>query len=107
VSGVEDVVFAIEESTDGDAHVFSLRGELDLQTAPALRQRLHGALEDGPIHLVLELSALTFMDSTGISVLVDALKHARRLGGDLILRSPSARTLRVLQVAGLVEIFGL
>jgi len=107
VSGVDDVVFAIEETADSDACVFGLRGELDLQTAPLLRQRLLSALEDGHIHLVIELSGLTFMDSTGISVLVDALKHARRLGGDLVLRSPAAGTLRVLEIAGLVEIFGL
>jgi anti-sigma B factor antagonist len=107
VSGVGDIAFGIEETADGDSRVFALRGELDLETAPALRQRLHRAIEEGHTDLVVDLSGLTFLDSTGISVLVDALKHVRRLDGTLVLRSPATRTRRVLEIAGLVEIFGL
>ncbi len=107
MTDVGDTTFGIEETTENDKRVFSLRGELDLETAPVLRHRLHAAVDDGFTDLIVDLAALSFMDSTGISVLVDALKSLRRHDGWLVLRAPSSRTRRVLEIAGLLEVFGL
>ncbi|MHB8507001.1 MAG: STAS domain-containing protein, partial [Acidimicrobiales bacterium] len=83
------------------------RGELALETAPALRHRLHDALAEGTTQLVIDLGGLTFIDSTGITVLVDSLKQAQRLGGSMVLRHPTPATRRVLEITGLLGLFGL
>jgi anti-anti-sigma factor len=54
---------------------------------------------------VLDLTALSFIDSSGISQLIVALKRQRELGGDVILRSPPDQARRVLEIAGLTRVF--
>ena len=56
----------------GDALVLSLTGELDLYTAPAVRDALRGAVERAPKRLVVDLSGVTFIDSTALGTLVEA-----------------------------------
>ncbi len=99
--------FEIEETDEGTTRVVAVRGELDLHTAPRLRARLHDAIGAGHTDLVVDLPDLSFIDSTGISVLVDAMKQAGRHDGRLVLRAPTPWTRRVLEIAGLLELFGL
>lgn len=82
----------------------SVRGEVDVYTAPQLRERLYGVVGDGATRVVLDLSAMTFIDSTGLGVVVGALKRLRESGGDLLLRSPSRSTRKVLEITGLTRI---
>ena len=91
------------ESADGVATV-SVRGEVDVYTAPQLRERLYSVVGDGATRVVLDLSAMTFIDSTGLGVVVGALKRLRESGGDLVLRSPSRSTRKVLEITGLTRI---
>ena len=56
-------------------------------------------------HLVVDLSGLTFIDSTGLHELVVALKRQRARGGEIVLRAPSAQTMRVLEIVGLDQLF--
>jgi anti-sigma B factor antagonist len=99
--------FSVERHRDGDAVVLALGGELDLETAPGLRHRLQEALAERPATVVVDLERLAFLDSTGISVLVEALKQSERQGGRLLLRRPSPAIHRVLEITGLLELFGL
>jgi anti-sigma B factor antagonist len=103
----DDPTLEIAEDTEGPRRVLRVVGELDLATAPVLRHRLHEAIEAGHTDVVVDLPRLTFMDSTGISVLVDALKQVHRLKGRLVLRNPTEGIRRVLEIAGLLSIFGL
>jgi anti-sigma B factor antagonist len=82
----------------------SVRGEVDVYTAPQLRERLYGVVAEGSSRVVLDLSAMTFIDSTGLGVVVGALKRLRESGGDLVLRSPSRSTRKVLEITGLTRI---
>jgi len=107
VTSVEDGAFSIEEAADGEARIFCLKGDLDLASAPMVHDRLHSAIEEGHTRVVVDMAGVTFMDSTGISVLLHSLKDLQRLGGGLVLRSPTDRTLRVLEIIGLREVFGL
>lgn len=99
--------FSVEWHRDGDAVVLALGGELDLETAPGLRHRLQEALAESPATVIVDLERLAFLDSTGISVLVEALKQSERQGGRLLLRRPSPAIHRVLEITGLLELFGL
>jgi anti-sigma B factor antagonist len=78
-----------------------LMGEIDLTAAPRLRLMISDALADEPAHLVVDLSATTFMDSTGLQVLVVARQTTRLLNIDLTIVPGPQNVMRVLQIAGL------
>ena len=90
---------AIAETLDGTEHVVSVRGEVDIATAPMLDRLLHSLLESHA-HVVLDLSGVSFIDSTGIGVLVAAARAADQDGGSFAVREPSRSVLRVLELSG-------
>ena len=86
--------------------VVQVHGELDHHAAPELRDRLTDVIElQGNLSVVLDLSGMTFIDSTGLEVFVGALKQVRAMGGDLTLSAPSPATYRLLEICGLVDAF--
>lgn len=89
------------------AYEVHLLGELDMATATELRERLLGLADDGATQVTVDLSELSFIDSTGLSVLITGLKRFRQQGGDLALRSPTPATRRVLEITGLTEVFAV
>jgi anti-sigma B factor antagonist len=91
------------EIADGAATV-TVRGEVDVYTAPQLRQRLYAVVADGVSNVVLDVAGMTFIDSTGLGVIVGTLKRLREGGGELVLRSPSRSTRKVLDITGLTRI---
>ncbi|GGM75954.1 anti-sigma factor antagonist [Thermopolyspora flexuosa] len=85
----------------GDAAVVAVEGELDLFTAPHLREEVRDAIKkDGPT-LVLDLSELSFMDSSGLSVLIEAWRLATSEGGCVSLANPQPPVARILRTTGL------
>lgn len=82
-----------------------LLGELDMSTAPQLRDELLRVVSDGARMVTVDLSELAFVDSTGLSVLITGLKRLRQQGGEMALRSPTPGTRRVLEITGLTEVF--
>ncbi|RGA03508.1 STAS domain-containing protein [Microbispora triticiradicis] len=82
--------------------VIHMYGELDLIAAPALRARLAEAVGlRNPPRIVVDAEALTFCDSTGLSVLMGALPAVRSVGGDLALSNAHGRFARMLRITGL------
>jgi anti-sigma B factor antagonist len=93
----------VDESLDAGTHVVSLRGEIDAHSAPRLGSRLFGLAEDGMRHVIVDLSDVTFIDSTGIGVLLNALRHFSLRHARMVLICPTERMLRPCQVSGLVS----
>lgn len=91
-----------DEAVDERTHVVAPRGEIDVMTAPQLGRRLLCLADEGKTRLVVDLSNVTFMDSTGIGVLLNALRGLRQRKGGLVLVCPTERVLRPFQVTGLV-----
>ena len=81
--------------------VAELAGELDLASAPALREQLLGLLRRGSSRLVLDLSRVSFCDASGLAVLVGTSHRARRQGGFLRLAAVPQQAVRVLGLTGL------
>ncbi|GGP10756.1 STAS domain-containing protein [Nonomuraea glycinis] len=85
----------------GDAVVVAVAGELDLFTAPFLRDEVRDAIKQDSARLVLDLQQLSFMDSSGLSVLIEAWRLATSEGGGVSLAAPQAPVARILRTTGL------
>ena len=106
-AGVNPGELLVSVSGAEQAYEVRLLGELDMSTAPQLRDELLRLASDGAREVTVDLSELQFMDSTGLSVLITGLKRLRERGGDLALRSPTPSTRRVLEITGLTEVFAI
>jgi anti-sigma B factor antagonist len=94
------VDFAVHSREVGPATVIAVSGELDIHTAPDLTEVLSPALAAGrPV--VVDLTDVTFMDSSGLSVFVTALKRAREAGNSLGLVIAEPRVMRVFSITGI------
>jgi anti-sigma B factor antagonist len=89
----------------GDCAVLRVTGEVDLYTAPMLRERIRELAAKGAVHLIADLSQVDFLDSTGLGVLVGGLKRLREDGGSLALVTTTPRILRIFQITGLTKAF--
>ena len=89
----------------GDHTVVHVTGEIDVYGAPELREELTAQQESGPVDLVVDLTDVPFMDSTGLGVLVGALKRARTTGGHLRLVIDQEKVLKVFRITALTQVF--
>ena len=84
-----------------DTHLIAVGGELDMGAAPDLREAIDRALEDGGLTLVVDLTEATFIDSTGIGVLMAGRQRLRLAGGSLELVCSEPNLLRIFEIVGL------
>ncbi len=91
----------------GNEATVTVKGELDIATAPALADQLRGLLADGTCRLTVDLSEMTFIDSTGLATLVWALRAAREGDGDIVLHAPQRCVRKVLEISGADRLFVL
>jgi anti-sigma B factor antagonist len=87
--------------------VLSVSGEIDMATAPSLRERLHALLADDKSRLVVDLDDVGFLDSTALGVLVGVLKRARSEGGEVRIASTQPRVRKVFEITRLDSAFDL
>jgi anti-sigma B factor antagonist len=96
--------FCISTASDDGRLVLAPRGELDLLTVPELEQGLLRALPEG--ETVLDLSGVSFIDSSGIALLVSVSKLARQNGWRLRVQRPSAPVARLIDLTGVGGLLG-
>lgn len=101
-------ILSTSTQTRGDQTIVTGTGEIDLATAPQLRQTLTGLIDRGRHRLVLDLFDVTFCDSTGLGVMVDAYKRiqTRYYGGHLRIVCGHP-VLRILELTGLKYVFAV
>lgn len=100
--------FHLEAITAGaGCAVLLVAGEVDVYTAPQLRERIMALLADGARHVVADLRGVDFLDSTGLGALVGGLKRLREQGGSLTLVTGTDKILRIFRITGLVRAFAL
>ena len=85
--------------------VLAVTGEVDVYTAPRLREKLVELSSQGHKQIVVDLEGVDFLDSTGLGVLVGGLKRLRSNDGDLGLVCTQARILKVFEITGLTKVF--
>ena len=82
-----------------------LEGEVDVYTAPMLRQAIVEQVEKGTKDLLINLNRVEYLDSTGLGILIGGVKRLKEQGGSLRLVGPSARITRIFDITGLNKIF--
>jgi len=85
--------------------VIDVQGEVDMFTAPKLRERLVETVDQGHYKVIVNLQGVSFMDSTGLGTLVGGLKRVKEHDGTLGLVCSSRPVLRVLSITGLNNVF--
>lgn len=98
---------SVHSFEEGGRTVVQVGGEIDVYTAPVLRERLAAMHEAGHHDLVVDLRAVRFMDSTGLGVLIGVLKRTRLVGGRLVLVIDSERILKVFHITALTQVFDI
>lgn len=96
---------SLEHRTEGEITVLEVGGEVDVYTAPKLRERLVELVGEGHHNLVVDMTKVEFLDSTGLGVLVGGLKRVRAHEGTLALVCNQERILKIFRITGLTKVF--
>ena len=98
---------SLETRQVDDYTVIEVGGEIDVYTAPKLRERIIELVDEGQYHLVVDLEKVEFLDSTGLGVLVGGLKRVRGHDGSLQLVCTQERLLKIFRITGLSKVFAI
>jgi anti-sigma B factor antagonist len=99
------VDLSLETRQENDRTVVEVGGEIDVYTAPKLRECISGLVDAGQRQIIVDLEQVEFMDSTGLGVLVGALKRVRTVDGNLDLVCTQERLLKIFRITGLSKVF--
>jgi anti-sigma B factor antagonist len=92
---------AWDEEISPTTHLVSVRGEIDLFTAPEFKERIHDAIEEGRDLVVVDLTATTFIDSSSLGVLIAAHRRLSLGGGRLVIACDVPAVLNTFKITGL------
>jgi anti-sigma B factor antagonist len=96
-----------EETFEPGVLALTVSGELDIATAPVLRDRLNAAIDAGTHRIVIDLSALTFLDSVALATIVHAKQRLPEAGRMAIAIDPSSYVMLVFEGGGLTKVLDL
>lgn len=98
-----DLTFEVKQQ--GPWTVLEVAGEIDLHSAPQVRNNINTRLEEGQTQIAMDLAGVEFIDSSGLAALISGQKKAAEASGSLVLVSPTEPVKRALSVTGLDKIF--
>jgi anti-sigma B factor antagonist len=102
------IEFAIKDRPIGsDTHVISVRGEVDLFTAPEFKQRVMTPIAAGVEHVIVDLMETKFVDSSSLGVLIGAHRRLKSRGGRLVVACDNEAIVKTFRVTGLDGVFRL
>ena len=96
---------SLETRQEDDYTIVQIAGEIDVYSAPQLRDCLASLAESGQHRLLIDLEKVEFLDSTALGVLVGGLKRARAEGGSMALVCTQERLLKIFRITGLTKVF--
>lgn len=99
--------FELSTSREGQVCVVHVKGEVDIYTSPALRTALSDVTGDGCGMVIVDLAEVPFIDSSGLGVLVGALRRVRESDGELRIVSGHDTVVKILRITGLDKVFAL
>jgi anti-sigma B factor antagonist len=95
----------LDVSKAGSHSLVDVKGEIDVYTAPKLREKLIELVSEGSYDVVVNLEGVDFLDSTGLGVLVGALKRVKAHDGSLSLVCTQDKILKIFKITGLTKVF--
>jgi anti-sigma B factor antagonist len=95
----------IEVRREANVCVMTLTGEVDVYTAPRLKERLAEEVDGGCEHIVVDLAGVEFMDSSGLGALVSGLRRIKERDGTIRLASARDAIVKVFRITGLDKVF--
>jgi len=95
----------IRTDRDGGVATVEVEGEVDVYTAPRLKEQLVALIDDGCVSIILDLEKVSFIDSSGLGVLVGVLRRAREKGGAVHIVCTRDSVLKILRITGLDKVF--
>jgi len=101
------VDLTLSTRVEGDRSVVVVGGEIDVYTAPKLREHIIDLVSNGSHHLIIDMENVDFLDSTGLGVLVGGLKRVRAHEGSLDLVCTQDRILKIFRITGLTKVFAI
>jgi anti-sigma B factor antagonist len=103
----ERVEVSVSQKATDDIPVVAVSGEVDVYSAPELKERLTKLLESGARSVVVDLSDVAFLDSTGLGALVEARAATSEAGGSLPIVCSHERILKLFTITGLDGVFSI
>lgn len=95
----------IKSERDGGVCMLKLSGEVDVYTAPTLKERIVSAVDDGCKEIVVDLDGVGFIDSSGLGVLVGGLRRVKERSGSIRLVCTRENILKIFRITGLDKVF--
>ncbi len=99
------VDLSLETRQEDGNTIIEVGGEIDVYTAPKLRDKITELVGNGNYHLVIDMEKVDFLDSTGLGVLVGGLKKVRAHDGSMRLICNQERLLKIFRITGLAKVF--
>lgn len=87
--------------------LLSIHGEIDVYTSPKVKESIISLIDRGKYNIVVNLEEVRYIDSTGLGVLIGALKKLREHSGNITLVCSNPQIKKIFQITGLVKIFGI
>lgn len=89
------------------AHVVEVQGEIDVYTSPRVKEVINDLIEKGHYNLIVNLEGVRYIDSTGLGVLIGALKKVKEHEGTICLICTNPQIKKIFNITGLVKIFSI
>jgi anti-sigma B factor antagonist len=103
----DELTIDLRTEEGGEQLIFKLRGSLDLATSPTVRAALMDATDKGKRHIVVDLTQLEFLDSTGLGALIGAHRRATEHDGSFRLIVSDGPIARLLNITGLIRVLSV
>lgn len=101
----DELTIEMKTENHGEALIYRLRGSLDVATSPSVRAALVEAASNGSNKIVVDLTKVEFLDSTGLGALIGAHRRALEQGGSVSLVTSEGPISRLLNITGLLRVF--
>ncbi len=91
----------------GDVVVLEINGEIDLYNAPEIKEKIKNEIDSGKVNVVINLEKVSYIDSSGIGVLISSLSNLKKVGGGLKLANVYASVRKVFELTKLTSFFDI
>jgi anti-sigma B factor antagonist len=97
----------VSREAGANSDIVELTGEIDVYTSPKVKDAITDLIDKGRYNLIISLEDVRYIDSTGLGVLIGALKRVREHGGSVSLVCTNPQIKKIFEITGLVKIFGM